>query len=120
GVAATEFFFDFEIGRLPEAGEILRNLDGTACRGQEMQHNRNLSVDEAGRVFAAEHFLQPHSQDREIRRLVFQAKVRSAWDRHMGRSPPFKLALLLPGKERVQWLGKIESCHAVERRQSCN
>jgi hypothetical protein len=32
GVAATEFFFHFEIGRLPEAGEVLRDLDRPACR----------------------------------------------------------------------------------------
>jgi hypothetical protein len=32
GIAAAEFFFHFEISRLPEAGEILRDLDGPACR----------------------------------------------------------------------------------------
>jgi hypothetical protein len=32
GIAASEFFFDFEIGRLPEAGEIFRDLDWPACR----------------------------------------------------------------------------------------
>ena len=31
GIAATEFFFYFKIGRLPEAGEILRDLDRPAC-----------------------------------------------------------------------------------------
>ena len=31
GIAATQFFFHFEIGRLPEAGKILGDLDGPAC-----------------------------------------------------------------------------------------
>jgi len=31
-----------------------------------MQHDWNLSIDETRRVLAAEHFLQPHSQDWQI------------------------------------------------------
>ena len=57
-----------------------------------MQHDRNLSIDETRRVLAAEHFLQPHSQDWQIGRVVLDANIGSAWDRQMGGSPPFELA----------------------------
>ena len=57
-----------------------------------MQHDRNLSIDETRRVLAAEHFLQPHSQDWQIWRVVLNANIRSAWDRQMRGCPPFELA----------------------------
>ena len=57
GIAASELFFDFKIGRPPEAGQVLRDLNRPARWREEVQHDRNFSIDETGRVLAAEQFL---------------------------------------------------------------
>ena len=56
-IPTAQFFPDIVVGTLPKAGKILGHLHRAFSRRQEMQHDGNLPVRNAGGIFATEHLL---------------------------------------------------------------
>src|SRR5579875_3302582 len=67
GIAAAQVAPDRRVAAAPEAGEIARHLHRAPRWRQEMQHDGNAALGDAGRLGEAEELLE---LDRERRRLA--------------------------------------------------
>ena len=71
-IAALELLLHLGVGALPEALQILRDLDRPARRRQQVQRHRHAAAADARRVGEAEQFLQLHRQHRWLAGCVFE------------------------------------------------
>ena len=78
GIAALQFLLDFGVGPFPEAAQILRHLNRSLRRRQQVQRHRQSARGDARGIGQPEQFLQLHRQHRRFARRVPQAQPRTA------------------------------------------
>src|SRR5687768_1966604 len=63
-----EVLANLKIGRRPETAQVLRDLDGTVVRTEQVQHDGYHAPEDAGCISPSEHLLQPHGRKRAAQR----------------------------------------------------
>src|SRR5688500_13469293 len=69
-VTRAQVLANLEVGRRPEAAQVVRDLHGTEIRRQQVQQDRHPSARDARRVGPAEYFLQAHRQHGRLQLAV--------------------------------------------------
>ena len=96
GVLAFEIGFHGLVGAGPEAGEVLRHLDRAPSGRKQMQKDCDPPASHARCLGGAEHFLQPHGEDRPHDVTVIQWHARPRRHIEMGGGETVQRLALLP------------------------